>query len=283
MALLQRITGQETEASEDLLFRFRWWHCAQYRNRVIARRQPRFDISQSLIYRRRFESRNLRAWIETGEEIDWDAVQFSDDGDESAEQLSVADEIPIQISDPNESTSADDGETAEIDATYIFLPSNRPSPSHYFRYGFIPPTEYPMGTPDSTIPPYPPCLSPLCPISYSHSQGPFWDTDPLRIPTSLIPGPLAYLRDERIYAAYLDALGEHGLGDLFSPETRPPLFVVAAVNHTLREDGTASSALDIVERFRFFHSRGVRPIVGPGEEIEGHEEAAEDTEDIPTP
>ena len=280
MALLQRITGQETQVSEDILFRFRWWHCPQYRNRVIARRQPRFDISQSLLYRRRFNSRNLRAWIETQEEIDWDAM-FSDDGGEPAERLSVADEIPIQISHPNGSASAGNDETAEIDATYFFLPSNLPSPSHYFRYGFVPPTEYPMENPQATVPPYPPCLSPLCPISFPHPQGPFWDTDPLRTPTSLIPGPLAYLRDERIYAAYVDALAEHGLGDLFSPETRPPLFVLAAVNHTLHEDGTASSTLGIVERFRFFHSRGVRPIVGPGEEIEADEEDAEDVEDIP--
>lgn len=63
-ALLRRLAGSENEASEDLLFGFRWWHCPVYRERVIARRQPRLDISQSTVHTRRANRRNLRERVQ---------------------------------------------------------------------------------------------------------------------------------------------------------------------------------------------------------------------------
>lgn len=61
-ALLRRLTGSENHASENLLFGFRWWHCPDYRSRVIARRQPTLDIRQSIVYTRRAARQNLQGW-----------------------------------------------------------------------------------------------------------------------------------------------------------------------------------------------------------------------------
>ncbi len=63
-ALLRRLTGSENDASEDLLFGFRWWHCEDYRARIIARRQPTLDISQSTVYTRRVNRQILRERVQ---------------------------------------------------------------------------------------------------------------------------------------------------------------------------------------------------------------------------
>lgn len=82
---------------------------------------------------------------------------------------------------------------------------------------------------------------------------------------------MAHLRAAPNLAAYLDALAEHGLGDLFGPETKPPMFILAAVERII--DGNPQTYdLRTVERFRYFHCRACRPVVMPDEEIEGHEE-----------
>ena len=51
-ASFSRALGEETEESEDLLFRFRWYHCPHYRARVIARRQ-RLSFRRSEVWLRR--------------------------------------------------------------------------------------------------------------------------------------------------------------------------------------------------------------------------------------
>ena len=329
-ALLRRVVGGETEASEDLLYRYRWWHCPQYRNRVIARRQPRIDISQSEVWRRRHQRQLLRgigavvdqasplpithsqggdlltAQVqEVGDDIDLEdngGVQVPsiseadgddvasladgevmeighDNGDELVERaFSDTDSIPLQFSDLFEGHSEPNAEMEANDATRstdLLVPEIGPEASYYYQYGFVPPSQFPMVIAPLDLPAHPPCLSPLCPLHFPHAQGPFWDSGPIDLPTSLIPGPMARLREERVLAAYLDALCELGIGELFSTETRPPMFIWAAVERIVN-GGPAPSDIDLVGRFRFFHCLGNRPIVGPEEEIEDHEEDEEE-------
>lgn len=157
-----------------------------------------------------------------------------------------------------------------IVTTNVFVSTNPPLSEWYLCMGFLPPLEAPLDghTPDWGT--YPPCASALCPVPYPHLQGPMVDLGVLNHPTVLIPGPTAHLVED---------LDSYGFGDLFPPGSRPPLFVLDAVMQVL-EDGPESEALDIVERFRFFHCRGVRPIVGPGEEVDDYEE---DVEEAATP
>jgi len=332
-ALLSRLTGSENEASEDLLFGFRWWHCFDYRARVIARRQPRVDIRQSSIYVRRINRQSLQQGVRnTGEgdteedvlmadqiralEIStiqedgdaqqddvydlWDAyfdrdeepsttgVEGSgdhqtayDSGDERMDStFSDFDSVSVQYSDlVNDSSPRNEDEY--VDSTYFFLPNNLPRESYYHRYGFTLPSEDPMIVPPASLPPYPPCLSSLCPIRFPHIQGPFWDSGPISIPMSLIPGPMSHLRAAPNLAAYLDTLSEQGLGDIFGSETSPPMFILAAVERIV--DGNPQLGdLRTVEWFRYFHCRACRPIVMPDEETMVHEENVEEPPSPPS-
>lgn len=327
-ALLRRLNGSENEASENLLFGFRWWHCPEYRARIITRRQRRLDIRQSTVYTRRVNRQHLREWVEhvaaeTSQDGDlllgqieslennfsqvenvapennadglWDAyfygndepgpTGFEQDGDihlsHDNSELSVSDvdSVSLQYSDLVQASRATDEEENYLDTTYFFLPEHLHTATDYHQYGLTPPPEFPMILPPANLPPYPPCLSALCPIQYPHAQGPYWDSGPISTPTSLIPGPMAHLRAAPNLAAYLDALAEHGLGDLFGAETSPPMFILAAVERIV--DGSPQlNDLQMVERFRFFHCRACRPIVMPDEEMENHEE---DDEEPPFP
>jgi len=337
-ALLRRLTGAENHASEDLLFGFRWWHCQDYRARVIARRQPTLDIRQSIVYTRRANRQNLRERdqivghedtqdgdlllgqiqslennfsqednIDPEDNADglwdaygvWDAYFSGNDGHDSTSfeedreipfprdscdersELSVSDvdSVSLQYSDLIEAPRASDDEEGYLDSTYFWLPEHLPTATFYHQYGFMPPSETPMTIPPASLPPYPPCLSSMCPIQYPHSQAPYWDSGPVSIPMSLIPGPMAHLRAAPNLAAYLNSLAEHGLGDLFGAETSPPMFILAAVERIV-DSSPRSNDLRIVERFRFFHCRACRPIVMPDEEVEDHEE---DEEELPFP
>lgn len=335
-ALLRRLTGSENIASEDLLYRFRWWHCPDYRARIIARRQPTLDIRQSLVYTRRANRRHLREWFQNigheetqdgdlllGEiqslENDfsqedniapednadglWDAYGLSDayfsgndepdstsfeedretpishDNRDERSELAVSDvdSVFLQYSDLVEAPRASNEEEGHLDSTYFFFPEHFPTATFYHQYGLMPPSETSVIIPPASLPPYPPCLSSMCPIQYPHTQAPYWDSGPVNIPMSLIPGPMAHLRAAPNLAAYLDSLAEHGLGDLFGAETSPPMFILAAVERIV-DSSPRSNDLRIVERFRFFHCRACRPIVMPDEEVEDHEE---DEEELP--
>lgn len=341
-ALLRRLTGSENHASENLLFRFRWWHCPDYRARIVARRQPTLDIRQSTVYARRANRQALQEWNQIngheatqdgelffdqiqslednftqedniaseGNDDDlwdaynlWDAyfngnnepdttsleedreLPFSlDDRDEPDERsehsVSDIDSVSPQHSDLVEEPRADTDEEYYIDSTYFFLPVQIRLGASYHRYGFTLPSDLSMIDPPANLPSYLPCLSSLCPVRFPHAQGPFWDSGPLGIPTSLIPGPMAHLRAAPNLAAYHDAIAEHGLGDLFGADTSPPMFILAAVERIV--DGNPQpNDLQTVERFRFFHCRACRPIVMPDEEIERHEE--DEAEAPPTP
>ena len=311
-ALLLRVNGDETEQSEDLLFRFRWWHCPEYRARVNARRNSRLDITRSFVYRRRVNrpvrelpllddhepssqagetharARNYQRYIDAQiEDIEWDALNFSDEVDDDDH----ADNVETPVASPN-SPEGINGTVSPIPTvevylehiherdgyvtTHLYPPQPPPLNSQYYHYGFAPPPQTVIDVSSASLPPQPPCLSPLCPVSYPHAQGPLWDNEPMTLPDVLVPGPMAHLRDTRRYAAFLDALGEYGLGDLFSPDTRPPRFILAAVDRIMANDQTPND-LRMVERFRYFHCRGMRTIVGPDEEILDHEE------DVPSP
>jgi len=322
-ALLRRLTGSENDASEDLLFGFRWWHCEDYRARIIARRQPTLDISQSTVYTRRVNRQILRERVQDAGHEDtqdsdlllgeiqslehdfqeesfapednadgiWDAYFSGNDGSDSPSfeedrelsfshdyrdersELSVGDvdSVSLRYSDLVEAPCASNDEEGYIDSTYFFLPEHFPTATSYHQYGFMPPSETSVIIPPASLPPYPPCLSSMCPIQYPHTQAPYWDSGPVNIPTSLVPGPMAHLRAAPNLAAYLNSLAEHGLGDLFGGGTSPPTFILAAVERIV-DSSPRSNDLRIVERFRFFHCRACRPIVMPDEEVEDHEE-----------
>ena len=307
IALLARINDQDTDESDSTLFRFRCWHCLEYRARlgVVPRERAGLDISRSLLHRRRNGQQNSESPAATGSqrnnlapvtrnqddhyqaylnaqveprddysdfEIDWDAVSFTDRTGGGSHGPSTA-------------YTGSNGQYSDNDSIISLVSDvpggvnglgELPSSDPYYHYGFAPPTEWPMPVPSVNLPPYPRCLSPLCPVLHPHAQGPYWDNEPIMTPFSLVSGPIAHLRDTHAYTAFLDALHDQGLGDLFSPETRPPRFILAAVDLILAGEQSPSS-LELVERFRYFHCRGVREIVAPYEEIEDDEEDAERT------
>lgn len=262
-ARMDLVSGSENQEGQDLLFWFRWWHCPAYRALVIAHRRPRFDISHSAIHARRLNHRRLQ--LQAGE-ADQDTPESyrppppsptSPDRNESEAgifQENIPDIVP----------------RVHVDSTYFMLSTPPSTAMDYLRYGFALPAQAPRMAPPANLPPYSRCLSVFCPVRYPHAQGPFWDPRrPGSTPSSLIPGPNL--------ASHQVALSENGVGDLFGPETSPPFFVLGAVERILKGRPHRGD-VEIVERFRFFHCAGSRPIVMDDEEIKNHEEDADDIE-----